>query len=67
MLLCKIRKYVNCHTLKTMYFEIFDIHFNYLNLVWGQNLNYMIRIINNIPIIDTLQKSLKNYKYSTQE
>ena len=50
-----------------MYFEIFDIHFNYLNRVWGQNLNYMIRIINNIPIIDTLQKSLKNYKYSTQE
>lgn len=50
-----------------MYFEIFDIHFNYPNLVWGQNLNSMVRVINNTQIINTLQKSLKNYKYSTQE
>ena len=35
-LLSIIRNYVNKHTLRTIYFAIFDSHINYVNLIWGQ-------------------------------
>ena len=35
MLLSVIRKYVNKHTLRTIYFAIFDYDINYINLIWG--------------------------------
>ena len=38
-LLSIIRNYVNKHTLRTIYFAIFDSHINYANLIWGQNLH----------------------------
>ena len=31
-----IRNYVNKHTLRTIYFAIFDSHINYVNLIWDQ-------------------------------
>ena len=48
-LLYKIRKSVSFNTPKPIYFAIFDSHINYANFVWGQNLNFKLRII-------TLQK-----------
>ena len=48
-LLFKIRNLVNITILKTIYFSLFDFHFNYANLVWAQNSNAMSRIV-------TLQK-----------
>ena len=44
-LLSIIRNYVNKHTLRTIYFAIFDSHINYANLIWGQNLHSLSRII----------------------
>ena len=44
-LLSVIRNYVNKHTLRTIYFAIFDSHINYVNLIWGQNLHALSRII----------------------
>ena len=44
-LLSIIRIYVNKHTLRTIYFAIFDSHINYVNLIWGQNLHSLSRII----------------------
>ena len=38
-LLFTIRKYVNKHILRTIYFAIFDSHINFANLLWGQNLH----------------------------
>ena len=35
-LLSIITKYVNKHTLRTIYFPIFDFHMNYVNLIWSQ-------------------------------
>ena len=35
-LLSIIRKYVNKHTLRTIYSAIFDSHISYFNLIWGQ-------------------------------
>ena len=29
---------------KAIYFAIFDSHINYANLIWGGNLNYMLKI-----------------------
>ena len=40
-----IRNFVNKHILRTIYFAIFDTHINYANLIWGQNLNAMDRIV----------------------
>ena len=57
-LLFTIRNYGNKHVLRTIYFAIFDFHINYANLIWGQNLHAMNRIV-------ILQiKSLKNYEFS---
>ena len=44
-LLSIIRNYVNKHILRTIYFAIFDSHINYANLIWGQNLHSLSRII----------------------
>ena len=40
-----IRNFVNRHILRTIYFAIFDTHLNYANLIWGQNLNAVSRIV----------------------
>ena len=37
--------YANKHTLRTIYFAIFDSHINYTNLICGQNLHALSRII----------------------
>ena len=44
-LLFKIRNYVNFNTLKSIYFAICDSDINYPNLIWGQNLNSVFRIV----------------------
>ena len=44
-LLFTIRNYVNKHILRTIYFAIFDSHINYINLIWGQNLHAVNRIV----------------------
>ena len=44
-LLSIIRNYVNKHTLRTIYFAIFDSHINYANLIWGHNVNTVSRIV----------------------
>ena len=44
-LLFTIRNYVNKHILRTIYFAIFDSHINYTNLIWGQNLHAVNRIV----------------------
>ena len=44
-LLYTIKNVVNRHALRTIYFPIFDIHLNYANLIWGQNLNSVSRIV----------------------
>ena len=45
VLLSIIRNYVNKLTLRTIYFAIFDPHINCANLIWGQNLHSLSRII----------------------
>ena len=44
-LLYTIRNFINRHILTTIYFAIFDTHLNYANLMWGQNLNVVSRIV----------------------
>ena len=44
-LLSIIRNYVNKHTLRTIYFVIFASYMNYANLICGQNLHALSRII----------------------
>ena len=44
-LLFTIRNYINNHILRTVYFAIFDSHINYANLIWGQNLHAVNRIV----------------------
>ena len=44
-LLFTIRNYVNKHILRTIYFTIFDSHINYADLIWGQNLHAVNRIV----------------------
>ena len=44
-LLFIIRNYVNKYILRTTYFAIFDFHINYANLIWGQNLHAVSRIV----------------------
>ena len=45
VLLYTIGNFVNRHILRTIYFAIFDTHLNYGNLIWGQNLNAVSRIV----------------------
>ena len=44
-LLFTIRNYVNKHILRTIYFTVFGSHINYVNLIWGQSLNAVSRIV----------------------
>ena len=44
-LLPVIRNYVYKHTLRTIYFVIFDSHINYINLIWDQNLHALSRTV----------------------
>ena len=44
-LLYTIRNYVNKHVVRTIYFSIFEFHINYANLIWGQNLYAVSRIV----------------------
>ena len=44
-LLYTIRNFVNRHILRIIYFAIFDTHLNYANLIWGQNINTVGRIV----------------------
>ena len=43
--LLSIIRNVNKHILRTIYFAISDSHINYANLIWGQNLHALSRII----------------------
>ena len=54
-LLSIIRNYVNKHSLRIIYFAIFDSHINYVNLIWDQK-----------PTVElsSYKKSLKNYEFS---
>ena len=45
VLLFIIRNYVNKLTLRAICFAIFDSHINYFNLMWGQNLHSLSKII----------------------
>ena len=44
-LIYTIRNFVNKHILRTISFATFDTHINYANLIWGQNLNSVSRIV----------------------
>ena len=44
-LLYTVRNYVNKHILRTIYFSILYSHINYANLILGQNLHAVIRIV----------------------
>ena len=48
-----IRNFVNRHILRSIYFAIFYTHINYVNLIWGQNLNDVSRIV--IPQMKALR------------
>ena len=43
--LYKIRNFINGHILRIIYFTIFYTHINYVNLILGQNLNAVSRIV----------------------
>ena len=67
------RNYVNKHILRTIYFAIFDSHINYVNLIWGQNLHAVNRIvilqkkalrIMNFQSRDSLKSSIQIQPYS---
>ena len=51
---------LNKHIIQTLYFAIFNSHINYLNLIWGQNLYPLNRII----ILK--KKALKIMKFSLE-
>ena len=44
-ILFKVKEFVNTKILKSIYYAIFDCHFNYANTVWGQNRSSMNRLI----------------------
>ena len=44
-LLYTVRNFVSRDILKTIYFAIFGTHINYVNLIWGQSLNAVRRIV----------------------
>ena len=43
-LLCKLRRYVNEVTIKSIYFAVFHYHPSYVCTAWRQNLNRKHRI-----------------------
>ena len=44
-LLFKIRKYVSCKILRSIYFAIFDSYLSYCCLVWAQNCSTIQQIV----------------------
>ena len=44
-ILFTIRNYANKHILRTIYLAIFNSHISYTNLIWGQNINGVNRIV----------------------
>ena len=44
-LLFKMRKYVSCKILRSIYFAIFDSYLSYCCLVWAQNCSTIQRIV----------------------
>ena len=44
-MLYAIRNFANRHILRTIYFARCDAHMNYANIIWGQNLNPVSRIL----------------------
>ena len=57
-ILFKVREFVNIKILKSIYYAIFDCHINHANTVWGQNKNYMNRLI----IIQKRALRIKNFE-----
>ena len=45
-LLFKMRKYVSCKILKSIYFAIFDSYLSYCCVVWALNFSTIQRIVN---------------------
>ena len=60
-LLYTIRNFVNRHILRTIYIAIFDAHINHTNLIWGQNLNAVSRIV------ILRKKALKNMNFQSRD
>ena len=57
--LCKVREYVSSSTLKSIYSAIFDSHLGYANLIWGQNINAIKRLL--------FTKSIKSNELQTKK
>ena len=57
-LLFKIRNDLNKHILRITFFAIFDSHKNYVNLIWGQN----IRALNKIIILQKKAFRILNFQ-----
>ena len=60
-LLFTITNFVNKHNLRMTYFAVFDTHINYINLICGQDLNALTRVI----IIQ--KKALKSMNFKSKE
>ena len=43
-ILSKLRLYLNTQTLRSVYYSLFESHFNYANIVWGQKINSSHRL-----------------------
>ena len=43
-ILSKLRHYINIQTLRSVYYSLFESHFNYANIVWGQKINSSHRL-----------------------
>ena len=54
-----IRNFVNGLILRTIHFAIFDTHLNYANLIWGQDLNTVSRIV----ILQKKASRIMNFQY----
>ena len=44
-LLFQVRNFVNSSILRTIYFTIFESHFNYCSFVWSQNCNAINQLV----------------------
>ena len=60
-LLFTITNFVNKHILGTIYFAVFDTHINYVDVIWGQDLDALSRVI----IIQ--KKALKSMNFQSKD
>ena len=60
-LLYTIRNFINRHILRTIYIAIFDAYISHTNLIWGQNLNAVSRIV------ILRKKALKNMNFQSRD